>query len=996
MKIPSIDKRNKEDLINYIKEVVPYYSPQWRFDMENLDMGSILALIFTDMFHGTIERLNKVPYKNFLAYLNAINARLYSSISAKGYITFKLVDGIDEGILVNKGEKLSAQIEDSERMVFETLKNIYVTPADVKYIFNTSYKRDTIINDYDVEERKDKEIILFNSIGENLQKHEFTINHSQVLNISGEGLINIYLEVDKKDDKDEALSLLSDLNTVSWTYLSNDKYIPLNNVIKVNDSIEIMKNFENENSDIVDQELNDIGIIKCEIKNIQKFKSLELNKILLTSKAENLEPDVIYSDNIQQENKQIFAFSDRFSVYNDLHIACNEAFSKKGSDITIAFELEFTKVPIEVDIPEQAVDWKLIMKKSMFKEEIEYEISINEVMWEYWNGTGWAKLYLDKDYSKIFSFEKDYQKRKINLRFTCPEDIEKTIVDSKEGYFIRARILRVNNAYKIRGWYISPLINNILINYEYKTPILPEKIETLNNMVNGAYDKRNINDDNINLSIVKRLDIENSCTYLAFDKKPEGSPIKILFLLESILPEGMPILVWEYYSEKGWKVLSLVDETDNMRKSGIVSFLGEEDFEKLALFNKDMYWIRIYNLSKAYESDNYILPIVKGIFINSTPIIQNDTQEEESFYIDEYEKNKSYHLIRKNVNNIDIWVNENGKISSEEIDMIEDNNIKIVKNSIGENSEIWIKWTEVNDFIMSSKNSRHYIVDRNEGIIYFGDDGNGKIPISQNNESIKVFYSIGGGEKGNIKEGQITSMTRSLGYINKIFNPIDTCGGCDMETIGETIERTPSILQHRGRAVTAADYENLVMEASRNINKVKCFSGINVDGEREPGAITLVILPKGNLGDDLYFSGIKEEVGTYLRTSNMNVLNKRRKFNIIQPYFTEISVKIEVETFDIDNAFSVKQEIEDSIMKFIDPIKGNFNGQGWGIGEFPVRTQILNSLKNIKRIKKVSSIILSANIDYDGIKEDVNMDTFKKKIYSMPVNGKHHIRVFVK
>lgn len=996
MKIPSIDKRSKEDLINYIKEVMPYYAPQWRFDMEDLDMGSILALIFTDMFHGTIERLNKVPYKNFLTYLNTINAKLYSSISAKGYITFKLVNGVDEGILVNKGEKLSAQIEDSERMVFETLKNIYVTPADIKYIFNTSYKRDTIIKDYDVDDSKNEQIILFNSIGENLQKHEFTLNHEQVLNISGEGLINIYLEVNKNEDKDEVLSLLSDLNTVSWTYLSNDKYIPLNNVIKAKDSIEILKNFQNESSDIIDPELSPNGIIKCEIKDIQKFENLELNKILLTSQADNLEPDVIYSDNIQQENKQIFAFGDRFSVYNDLHIACNEAFSKKESDITISFELEFTKVPIEVEVPEQAIDWKLIMKKSMFKEEAEYEISINEVMWEYWNGRGWAKLNLDKDYSKVFTFNNDYQKKKISLSFNCPSDIEETIVNSQKGYFIRARILRVNNAYKIRGWYISPSINNIMIDYKYNTPILPQKIETINNMIDLAYDKKHINDERINLSIVKRLELENNCTYVAFDKKPEGSPIKILFLLESILPEGMPILVWEYYSENGWKILSLVDETDNMRKSGIVSFLGEEDFKKLTLFDKEMYWIRIYNLSKAYENNDCILPIIKGIFVNTTPIIQNDTQEEENFYIDEYEKNKSYQLIRKNINNIDVWVNEQGKLSLEEISMFDPKDIRIVKSSIGENSEIWVRWIEVNDFIMSSKDHRHYIVDRNEGIIYFGDDNNGKIPTSQNNESLKVFYSIGGGEKGNIKEGQITSMTRSLGYINKIFNPIDTCGGCDMETIGETIERTPSILQHRGRAVTASDYENLVMEASRNITKVKCFSGVNVNGEKEPGAITLVILPKGNLEDNLYFRGVKEEVSSYIKSSNMNVLNKRRKFNIIPPYFTEISVKIEVETFDIDNAFSVKQEIEDSIIKFIDPIKGNFNGQGWEIGEFPLRTQILNSLKNIKRIKKVSSIILSATMDCEGVKEDIDLDTFKKKIYSMPVNGKHSIRIFVK
>lgn len=94
MKVPRIDERNKEEIINYIKSIAPYYAPEWRVNLEDMDMGTVLALIFSEMFSGTIERLNKVPYKNFITFLNSINARLYPSVPAKGYITLNLVDGM--------------------------------------------------------------------------------------------------------------------------------------------------------------------------------------------------------------------------------------------------------------------------------------------------------------------------------------------------------------------------------------------------------------------------------------------------------------------------------------------------------------------------------------------------------------------------------------------------------------------------------------------------------------------------------------------------------------------------------------------------------------------------------------------------------------------------------------------------------------------------------------------------------------------------------------
>lgn len=997
MKIPYIDKRSKNDLIEYIKEVAPYYAPKWRFDSNDLDMGSVLALIFTEMFYETIERINKVPYKNFLTFLNSINSNLYPSVSAKGYITFQIVDGINEGIMVGNGERLSAISEDGKRVFFETIKNLYVTVANIDDIFNVSFLKDSIIHSYERIDNKNlqNQIKLFGSSGENLQKHEFYIQHKNVLHILGQGKINIFIKMNNNVSNEEFLNKLTDPIIAKWEYIYEGESIALNKIKNSNESIEITKDFINENFKVKDNNVEKIGIIKCKINDISYFENLNINKIELSSESENILPDKVYSNDLEQGIEPFFPFGERFSAYNDINICCNEALNKSGANIKLNFQLEFKKVPIEIVAQENEINWKLIIKKSNFNKQKEYDISINEVIWEYWNGIGWAKLQLDSNYSKLFNNTLEFQKRNVIISFKCPNDMEETVVNSNKGLFIRIRVLRVENAYMINGNYISPIIDNIKFSYKYNTTVIPQKVYSTNNTVERVYDFKEIIDENKEIHLLEKIAIINNITYLGFEKKPLGGPIKILFSLSTFLSKDIPILTWEYYSNDGWKILTLIDETENMRKSGIVSFIGEEDLTQKVMFNKNRYWIRIYNLSKHYEDEHINLPVINGIYINTTPILQNDAQDDEFFDIKVYEKNKVCKLLSNNVNHIEVWINEYGKISEDEMNNMDSQNIDVIKNVTGEIETIWVKWEGVNDFIISSNNDRHYIVDKNNGLIYFGDGTNGKIPTYQEERSIKVKYSIGGGEHGNLDKNQITNMTRNLGYINTIFNPMAISGGCNMETISEAIERSPNILKHRGRAVTLSDYENIAKEASRNIAKVKCFSGINTEGEKEFGNITLVILQKGNLGDSLYFNGLKYEVMKYFKKRNINMLNKKEKFNVIAPQFVNISVKIDLYTQDLDYVFLVKQEIENRICEFINPMTGNFNKKGWEIGQLPEINQILNCLKDIKKIKKINNIIISASVNDKGIERDIDINNSKKKIYCLPINGKHKINVFV-
>lgn len=90
MDIPYIDKRSKQDIIDYIKRVSKTYTPEWNFDTNNPDVGSALALIYSNMYYETVKRFNKVAKKSMFDFFNSINIEMLSATSSEGYVSFQL------------------------------------------------------------------------------------------------------------------------------------------------------------------------------------------------------------------------------------------------------------------------------------------------------------------------------------------------------------------------------------------------------------------------------------------------------------------------------------------------------------------------------------------------------------------------------------------------------------------------------------------------------------------------------------------------------------------------------------------------------------------------------------------------------------------------------------------------------------------------------------------------------------------------------------------
>ncbi|WP_368384127.1 hypothetical protein, partial [[Clostridium] symbiosum] len=214
------------------------------------------------------------------------------------------------------------------------------------------------------------------------------------------------------------------------------------------------------------------------------------------------------------------------------------------------------------------------------------------------------------------------------------------------------------------------------------------------------------------------------------------------------------------------------------------------DFGRTSFWGEEGCWLRIIDAERRYRkiTAGTKMPAVNGIYMNASRVLAVRTMPEERFRIEPGEENQRCTLLNQNVYGVMVWVDEGRSLT--EIQQKRAAELFETEEERGEDGRLlhfWIKWVEKEDFYLSEQDDRHYTVDRMKGIVSFSDGRNGKIPSSGDGETVRIRYTCGGGEDGNQPERAVSQMTRTLGYINRVFNPCITAGGSSQETSEDAV-----------------------------------------------------------------------------------------------------------------------------------------------------------------------------------------------------------------
>lgn len=975
-----IDKRTAADILNSFKERAESYTPEWNMNTDNPDIAAALAITFARMAAGTIKRLNGVPLKNKIAFFNAANALLLPSEPSKGFVSFSLAASDSADTYLPAGTALAASAGD-DVIRFETLDGITVSNARIEKIFCTDDSSD-FIGEY--ENFREKGFTLFQKPLVNLQSHSMTVEHPYIFDLGCAAEIRLmFFRKGGAPVSDSAVRAFADSDSIKIKYYAGEEsgYAAFERVEFADNGLTL---FKSGKSPRFAPNANGSFEIKFTVNDISFFDKFSFVRMTAASSGRELECDFASDGDTEYPKTEFFPFGERFRLFGEAYFACREALSKRGSRVTVSFNLKFVKVPLENQQPNPETEWKWIVKKGDLKQPVEYNISILEVVWEYYNGKGWCRLFPDSSYGDVFDAALNGgAERRQSVTFVCPEDIAPVFVGSEENFFIRARITKAENLYKTLGSYLSPYLSSL--SFEYVYPDGGHEVKNIAARNNIAEFKFDPLEAGCGFVPFRRTESAGRAIYLGFSAPPENSPYRIMWEVAENPLASPHRLMWDYLSEKGFRCFNIIDETAGFTKTGLTVFMDNRGFKKEKLFGHELYWVRITDHE---EYGNFYYPTIKRIFENSVKAENKDGHMEELVAMNVYGENIEYELSEKNILEFELYVNETASISEAEEKILEKEN-RIIRqdDDSGLSEEIWVKWREVEAFAGETENSRCYTLDRGLGKFRFGNGRHGKIPPASDVNNIHAIYAVGGGSRSNVGEGQINRIERSAGFVTGVFNPRKFVGGCDTETLEDAMRRCSVTIRTQDRAVTAEDFERLVPNASRSIGSVRCFTGYNSAGKKEGGAVTLVIV-KNNDAD---FCEIQADILNYLRPRMSCAVLAAGKLYITEPEYIEVNVRAKISVKSFDNIFLIKTNIEKRLASFLGC--GESGKNMWEIGQIPNEQQIRGCIIGAEKAVRIDSIYITLRAASSKGSAEIDAEEVAKRSFILPKNGTHDIMI---
>jgi len=154
LKAPLIDARTPSDIADQTRKLLCHYlkdSPyEWPTEADGGEIGRALTGIFAHYCGLIVDRLNRAPEKNFLAFLDLLGNSLVSPTPAQAPVTFFLDARATEGINIEAGTRMQAEPGEgaTDPIPFETSRDLWLTTlvltglrrgtADISRLINNS------------------------------------------------------------------------------------------------------------------------------------------------------------------------------------------------------------------------------------------------------------------------------------------------------------------------------------------------------------------------------------------------------------------------------------------------------------------------------------------------------------------------------------------------------------------------------------------------------------------------------------------------------------------------------------------------------------------------------------------------------------------------------------------------------------------------------------------------------------------------------------------
>jgi predicted phage baseplate assembly protein len=216
-------------------------------------------------------------------------------------------------------------------------------------------------------------------------------------------------------------------------------------------------------------------------------------------------------------------------------------------------------------------------------------------------------------------------------------------------------------------------------------------------------------------------------------------------------------------------------------------------------------------------------------------------------------------------------------------------------------------------------------------------------------------------------------------------------GGVDAETVENAKLRGPMTLRTGSRAVTARDYERLTLASSVEVARARCLPPV------EPsGPVRLLIVPHVRRLPDL------QELDDFALAEPLVArisehIDERRVLGttveVGAPYYQGVSVAALVKAQPGRPVTLVRQRAIDLLYRYINPLVGGTEGDGWPFDTDINAAPIAQMLEGIEGVDRVEEVLLFEHDLRTGRRYGVGKELIRLDAHSLFLSARHQIVV---
>lgn len=589
IEVPKIDSRAAPEIASEVVSSLkagrwPKADPNGKdFEPEKGASGALIN-IFARFAELIIERLNQVPEKNLLAFLDMLGASLLPPRPARTPLTFSLVEGAKVGAVVPAGTQVAATAiaEEKEPVIFETERELEVTTARLTSVFARDRQTDKYA-DYKAilppsDQNQDRPMP-----AEGVSVFEGDTNIEHVLYIAHDGIFRHPGRT--KLEMTFALSAQAAVEVI-WEVSDGGQWKQVTGTPRT-----ITKDGALDLKALSPEPIAVEGIekrwLRCRLKDsvLPTPQPPDINGISLAATFEKRGMvEKAFTNNFPVDTSRgFFPFGETPREGDVFYLSIDEAFAE--SNCTVTFIIESS----------------LVSKPST-------DSTAARLKWEFWSGTAWQAMNPATDSSSAFT-----KSGSVILSFSTKP--EKSSVNGVEAWWLRAKLSGSYGAGasltpkydstapdKIVGYdskpAVAPLITSLLVTY--KTEVSAEPPELVLTCNDFAYEKisREALVSKAPFKPFKPSELNWKVAYLGFELPAGVSAFpkcKISIYVSASgekNPLDRPEVEWQYSTGAEWAGLIVRDGTEDFTQPGLIEFLAPPDFEPRLEFGLSRYWLR--------------------------------------------------------------------------------------------------------------------------------------------------------------------------------------------------------------------------------------------------------------------------------------------------------------------------------------------------------------------------------------------------------------------